>query len=270
MDYKEKVMAYANVIQIFSSEEDELNQVLDTKIQNSMHKPEELAFWTEVRGRIHRRAMYHEILEMIQLEKKHLGNVEQFPNVATVTRSPNLLKWLSFLPNFEEEVYFLLDYQKDNFIVEKGNSQQHFNSTLGCLQFFNDAIEANKSLEELFNYIPLVTWSIESLLVTKEFHDDFQSFLLDTFVPLLRAHKAVVLIFLDLVNNEETYIEEEKKSKSAISQSSIFTRDYVPHSLNLSIPADPKESNPDAEDPYLDALSFGLRFMFDKGSLTGP
>lgn len=270
MDYREKVMAYANVIQIFSSDEELLNQVLDAKIQTAMHEPEMIEFWTEVRGRIHRNAMYHEILEMIQLEKKHLGNVEQYPNVATIARSPNLLKWLSYLPHFDEEINFLLDYQKDNFITEKPNDDQRFKACIGSLQILNDAIVAGKSMEELFRYIPLITWSIEALLVTKQLHEGFQDFILNSFVPILRAHKAAVLIFLDLVKNEDRYISEAVKNKTGLTKSGIFSREYEPETLDLAIPPDPKESDPNNEDPYLDSLSFGLRFMFDKQSLTGP
>lgn len=270
MNYREKVMAYANVIQIFSSDEEQLNQVLDSKIQSAMHKADDIEFWTEVRGRIHRNSLYHEIIEIIQIEKKHLGHVEQYPNVASLVRSPNLKKWLSILPKYEDEVNFLLDYQKDNHITEKPNDEQRFKACLGSLQFFNDAITRGLSMEELFKYIPLVTWSIESLLVTKNLHEGFKSFILDNFVPVLRAHKAAVIIFLDLVDNEETYLEEEEKNKIAVSKSSIFTREYEPETLTLNIPVDPKTINPDAEDPYLDSLSFGLRYMFERDSLTGP
>lgn len=270
MDYREKVMAYANVIQIFSSEEDELNAVLDTKIHSYAHEPEPRAFWTEVRGRIHRVALYNEISELIQIERKHLGKVEQFPDVGAVARSGTLLKWLSFLPKFEQEVEFLLDYQRDNLITEKNTEANKFKLSIGSLQFLNDAITAGKSLNELFKYIPLVTWSVESLLVTKNLHEGFESFLLENFVPISRAHRAAVLIFLDLVENEEVYLSEEKKVKATLAPSTIFSRDYKPEVLNLSIPVDPRESNPEAEDPYLDHFSISLRAMFGQGKLIGP
>lgn len=270
MNYREKVMAYANVIQIFSSEEEQLNDVLNAKIQAAMHDQESLEFWTEVHGRIHRNSLYNEIKELIQIEKKHLEHVEQYPNVTTVVRSPSLLKWLSLLPKYEEEVNFLLDHQKQNFIVEKASDQQSFNACIGSLQFFNDAITQGKSLEELFKYIPLVTWSIESLLVTKQLDKRFEDFILTNFVPVLRAHKQACLIFLDLVNNEETYMAEAKRVAGGVSKSSIFSREYKPETINLNIPVDPKKTNPEAEDPYLDALSFSLRYMFETGNLTGP
>lgn len=270
MNYREKVMAYANVIQIFSSDEEQLNQVLDAKIQTAMHKPEDIEFWTEVRGRIHRNSMYHEIIEIIQIEKKHLGHVEQYPNVASIVRSPKLKKWLAILPKYEEEVNYLLDHQKENHITEKPTDEQRLQACLGSLQFFNDAITKGLSMEQLFKYIPLVTWSIESLLVTKNLHEGFKEFILDNFIPVLRAHRAAVIIFLDLVNNEETYIAEAEKNKVPLAKSSIFTREYEPETITLNIPADPKEIDKDAEDPYLDSLSFSLRFMFERDKLTGP
>lgn len=270
MEYKEKVMAYANVIQIFGPEEEELNQVLELKIQTSVEDPEALHFWTEVLGRMHRNSFYNEIREMMQLERKYSSNLESYPNIATLTNSPNLLKWISLLPDYEEEVSFLLDYQKKNYITEKPNAHQSFDACLNSMQFFNDAIIAQKPMEELFKYIPLMTWSVEALLVTKQMHEDFKDFLLNNFVPVLRAHRAAVLIFLDLVNNEEKYLEEELKANVRPMHSDIFNREYVAKEISLPIPADPLQNGLDTEDIYLDALSYSLRYMFEKGKFTGP
>jgi len=271
MDYREKVMAYANVIQVFSDDRHEIVSALEAKVNSITMPPEQQEFWREVTGRVYRNSFYSEILEMIYLEKKYSTSIDSAPSVATIVNSPNLLKWIHLLPKFEEEVAFLLDYQKDNYVTEKANDTQAFNSCIGSLQFFNDGIVKGKSLEELFKYIPLMTWSIESLLITKQLNSQFQDFILNSFIPVLRAHRAAVLVFLDLVNKEDEYLQKEAETtKEGLTESTIFNRKYEPEKINLYVPADPTETDPNSEDPYLDGFAYTLRYMFNRRQLTGP
>ena len=256
MDYREKVMAYANVIQVFSEDRADIVSALEAKVNAVDTTDDRHEFWSEVMGRVYRNCYFTEIHEIIHLEKKHGATLDAAPSTTTIVNSPNILKWISLLPKFQEEVDFLLDYQKDNHILEKATNEQAFNACIGSLQFFNDALVNQKSLEELFKYIPLMTWSIESLLITKQLNPQFLDFLKTSFIPLLRAHRAAVLVFLDLVENEEIYLNEAKSTGSQLTKSSIFNRDYQPEKINLYIP--PEHTSTDSADPYLDALSYTL------------
>lgn len=270
MDYKEKVMAYANVIQVFSDSRMDIVTALEGKITQSSGDAERQDFWKEVQGRVYRNNYYSEITNMIHLEKYNSNNIQSAPIISNLVRSPNLLDWIHLLPRFEEEVAFVMDYQKENYIMEKASDAQAFQACLGSLQFFNDALKSGKSLEQLFEYIPLVTWSVESLLATKQLHKDFQSFLMESFVPVLRAHNAAVMVFLDLLNRETEYLKEAEMQKRELSQSSLFTRDYEPEHINLYIPEDPSKIDPSVQDPYLDAFSRSLMVIFKGGKIEGP
>ena len=264
-------MAYANVIQVFSDSRIEIIDAVEAKVKASSGDEDRQGFWKEVIGRIYRNNYYTEITSMIHLEKYNSHNIQSSPIIADLVVSPNIVEWIKMIPKFMDEVDFMLDYQKDNFIMEKPSDAQAFEACLGSLQFFNDAIAQGKSLEELFEYIPLLTWSIEALLATRQLHRDFTSFILDSIFPVLRAHRATVLAFLDLVEREDEFTKQAEENKVELARSTIFSdRNYEPEKLNLYIPEDPSKTNPDVQDPYLDTFCRSLLVIFNGGKIMGP
>ena len=111
---------------------------------------------------------------------------------------------------------------------------------------------------------------MDCLIITKQLTPQFSQFLLDNLVPVLRAHRAVVLVFMDLVNREDDYKLKEKKEKVQVKTSDVFTRTYVPEKVKIVIPPDPLVKDPNGEDPYLDSFSYSIRNMAKVGKVFGP
>jgi hypothetical protein len=275
MNYHERVMAYADVLQIFSPDQAVLYNTLNDKIAQyatTGNSPKELAFWTEVLGRLCRRVWFKEIAELIDVEKKNLNNIEEYPDITSLNRTPSTRLWIKSLPMFRKEVYGLLDYQRDYGIKEKPSEDNRYDSCWRSLKFINDAVTKDLPLTQLFSYIPLAVWSVENLLMTKNWHTDFNDVVTLSLIPLLRGHHAAVLSFLELVSSEEPFTKEERE----LAKASIFKRDYTPKTLELSIPLDPRDMHTaggkmsSAEDPFLDDYSRSLRAFVEEELYLGP
>lgn len=255
MNYREKVVSYASVLMGHAPDMDVIFDRLHEKIMFSVEDQEQLKFWTEVSGRVHRNSRVKEIEEMEHIERYNSGILEMYPAIETLINSPNVLKWISYLDPLEDEIDWLLEYQKDNYVMERPSEQQCIDATIGSLRFYNEALEEGKSMEELFKYIPLMVWSIDNLLASDQLHHSFHPFLIDSFVPVLRAHKAASLIFLDLMDNEDKYLEHERTNTIGIDRASIFNRKYEAESIDLPIPATYEDLS---SDPYLCSMSATL------------
>lgn len=272
MNYREKVMAYADIIQIWTYDQSIINTTLDDKILSHSEDTEVRDFWVEVKGRIRRNGLHTEITELIDVERRRIGNIEAYPDVHRLMGSRMMLDWVHKLEEFEDEVIFLMDYQKEKHILERPTPKQKFDATLNALQFYNEAISKEKNTKDLFKYLGLVVWSIEDLVNTKQLHEDFYTFIEDSVIPIFRAHKAALLIFLDLVNNEQEYLDKEEKEKGdeyKIQTVSIFDREYKAEEVQVAIPKDPTKTKPDAEDPYLDAFTHIIRTLMREGKVIG-
>lgn len=275
MNYHERVMAYADVLQIFSPDQTILHNTLNDKIAYyavTGNSPKELAFWTEVLGRLYRRVWFKEIGELVDIEKKNLNNIEDYPDITSLNRTPSTRLWIKNLPMFKKEIIGLLDYQRDYGIKEKPSEDTRYDSCWRSLKFLNDGINNNLQLTELFSYIPLAMWSVENLLMTKNWHPDFNEVITNSLVPLLRGHHSAVLNFLELVGSEEPFEAEEKE----LTKSTVFKRDYISKELELTIPLDPRDMHAaggkmsNDEDPFLDDYSNSLRAFVEEGLYLGP
>lgn len=257
MKYQDKVMAYADVVQILGPDTSVLSNLLEDKVAKYSLSSEsivELDFWKEVKGRMDRNNFHLEIVNLIAVEKANLRNITQFPEIELIKRTPSTREWIRNLPMLEKEIFELLYYQQDEDIRKKVTDEQSFLQCYRSLKFLNDAITSGLPMEKLFEFIPLTMWSIENLLINNSWNAQFTPMLLEQILPLFRAHKSAVNTLIELINNEEEL--EVRESVVKIKTSSYFERDYsAPEKAILSVPPKPEEG---IKDQYLDWFMYAV------------
>lgn len=282
MQYYEKVIAYADHVQVYMGDDIQLIRKLDDKINSLEVGSNRHKYWVEVRGRIFRNSHYSESFLVTNLEDRFAGNPNESQDVASILNSPVLLKWISHLGLFEEAIDDTLCYHIDNEVYERPTPEDVKQQSLNSLRFYNNVLKQGKTVMELFPYLPLLKWSVEGLIANRRLSEQFHTFLIKSVVPIARAQRQLILIFLELMEDEDDYIaqglspdtimiqidEAKEENDKAIQKeldssyekdelrgdqvkevtlSRLFTRKYTPpETISVSVPPEPTNG----DDPY--------------------
>lgn len=228
MNYKEKILEYAEIVQLVSSQEHLIDNAIIEKIAQHGTDLEKHGFWKKVQGRIYQTVGKAPYRVLRSREIKYRDFVSTVPGVEYILNAPNLRDWINALPEFKRELEYINTFQTQMNIREVPDEVQKLLVTRESLGFYNEALKESTDIHHLVKYIPLTYTTLNDLIATDNYSSDFNSFVKTNIIPVFRAHSKIVNEFLELIELEEKLYKYEQQNNTSIKSSdkaNIFTEE---------------------------------------------
>lgn len=253
MTYDEVILEYAKMVQIYSPDGMRIYNMLEKKIKDYALEENfsRRDYWKEVKSQFLGKSSYVDYEYCSQLETIHKDLSKLFNVTASKVSGVKIHEWITLLPQIKEYVERMVDYRIELDEEFLSTADEAFSCTRDTLKFFNSVLQVKTFTDkDLFDYIPILIWSLENLFIYGVYSCKFDKFILERIIPIFRKHRIASNNFAELISREIL-------PKSSLAHSTLFSArdDYeCPHQI-IDITSTP-----------LDIFSNSLIYGFKNGT----